>query len=340
MKEPDFVYGIVPAIGEYGFEKQPSCADTSLASRAQKLASSFEWTGLVDSDSVAIAMDPEVPVLVARYTTDPRDPEGRISLLLNVWTMADEFSASDLIDELWPSLKSEVTRQEFLNSSGRRVVGPAGAFVATGFENSWGARSGKSPSSQFQRARPVAKTDWPTDERPSRLFKALAAIMFLLTIGLGVCSYHFYGESTRNNSDSVQYAAERDDLQERLEEAENKIDDQRMEHENQLKKLTAEKSSLKSLVVTKDDEIKRLTQETNQQKKVIESTPEKVDQLEMERLRDFRVAVEERIKSVDEKVREVQEPLDEIKRLLYEKRAGFMDRRKETFKVESKGEND
>ncbi len=292
MREPDFVYGIVPDLGEYGFEVQPSTADTSVVTRVQKLAASVEWTGLVPANSVAIALDPGNPNLVARFATDPRDPDGRISLSLKVWIENDEFVAASLVDELWPKQGMSVSKRQFMESSGRRICGPENSFGASGFEFAWGHQSTKRTiaTSRPQGSRPSA-TKGPRGSNASSIaLKAFATMMTLLCFGLsGLCVY-LYQENDRNNQEAVRYAGQRDTAVDRLKEVQDSFDQQSQEHAKEANSLREKTVSLETEAASKDAVVSRL-------KKVIQSDPDKVDQGELEELRDFRQIVQENVEA-------------------------------------------
>ncbi|PAY16335.1 hypothetical protein CKO51_27160 [Rhodopirellula sp. SM50] len=313
MRDPDFVYGIVPALGEYGFETQPPDVDTRLNARVQELASSFEWTGLVTSDPVAIAIAPASQILVARYTTDPRDPDGRISLSLNVWIAGDESEAFSLIDELWPRQETSVTKQQFLESSGRRVVGPEKSFVATGFDHAWGAQSSKRslPKSRSQITRPVAESDSRHMKSSSPMLKAFAALMTVLCFGLAGYCFYLFKENNRNNDDAVQYAQQRDDAQDQLKAIQDGISERERKYADEKNSLESKIESLNSTREELEAEVTRLT-------RVIASDTDKVDRVELEKLRELRQIVEENIDAS-------QASLDRIKNALPKERTWLSD---------------
>lgn len=307
VKDPDFVYGIVPALGEYGFETQPPDSNIEMIARVQKLASSFEWTGIVPLNSVAIALDPATPVLVARYTTDTSDPNGRLSLLLNVWIADDESAVLSLIDELWPNQKIEVTQQKFLESSGRRIAGPERSFAGTGFKNAWGARSSDTTTSGSRITRPVSRIDRPAKESSSQLLKVFAGLMTLLCIGLAGYCVHLFKENSRNSDDAIQYVAERDEAQENLEAKKAAINSLKEKHTETVKELKREIDSLKKSNARRTEEVTRLERE-------IEKDPKKIDQVAFRKLQHLHQTVAEIIPALQENLDKIKSSLDPKKK--------------------------
>lgn len=149
VRAADYVYGIVPGRGEYGFESQPKHIDPTVLARVESLASSFQWTGLSKNDSVAIAVDCAAPAIVVRFATDPRDPEGRLSFCMQVRIVGYKESTTDIMNEVWPnSIFLPISKEAFLaegekQPSGRIIVGPSESFTAVGFEAAWGQHKAK-----------------------------------------------------------------------------------------------------------------------------------------------------------------------------------------------------
>ena len=147
MRQADYIYGIVPERGEYGFEVMPAQGDPATLARVQTLASSFQWNATTSEDVVAIAVDRSHPPLIARIATDPRDPNGRISICMEVWLTSSTETLEQMIAEVWPgSVRLPNTQEEFLSialqkKSGRIVVGPKESFRAVGFDSSVGVSS-------------------------------------------------------------------------------------------------------------------------------------------------------------------------------------------------------
>lgn len=147
VRQADYIYGIVPERGEYGFEVMPAQGDPATLARVQTLASSFQWNATTSEDVVAIAVDRSHPPLIARIATDPRDPNGRISICMEVWLTSSTETLEQMIAEVWPgSVRLPNTQEEFLSialqkKSGRIVVGPKESFRAVGFDSSVGVSS-------------------------------------------------------------------------------------------------------------------------------------------------------------------------------------------------------
>lgn len=147
MRQADYIYGIVPERGEYGFEVLPAQGDPATLARVQTLASSFQWNATTSEDVVAIAVDRSHPPLIARIATDPRDPNGRISICMEIWITSATQTLEQMIAEVWPgSVRLPSTQEEFLSialqkNSGRIVVGPKASFSAVGFDSSLGVSS-------------------------------------------------------------------------------------------------------------------------------------------------------------------------------------------------------
>ena len=147
MRQADYIYGIVPERGEYGFEVLPAQGDPATLARVQTLASSFQWNATNSEDVVAIAVDRSHPPLIARIATDPRDPNGRISICMEIWITSAAETLEQMIAEVWPgSVRLPNTQEEFLSialqkNSGRIVVGPKASFSAVGFDSSLGVSS-------------------------------------------------------------------------------------------------------------------------------------------------------------------------------------------------------
>lgn len=147
MRQADYIYGIVPERGEYGFEVLPAQGDPATLARVQTLASSFQWNATTSEDVVAIAVDRSHPPLIARIATDPRDPNGRISICMEIWITSAAETLEQMIAEVWPgSVRLPNTQEEFLSialqkNSGRIVVGPKASFSAVGFDSSLGVSS-------------------------------------------------------------------------------------------------------------------------------------------------------------------------------------------------------
>ncbi len=147
MRQADYIYGIVPERGEYGFEVLPAQGDPATLARVQTLASSFQWNATTSEDVVAIAVDRSHPPLIARIATDPRDPNGRISICMEIWITSATETLEQMIAEVWPgSVRLPNTQEDFLSialqkNSGRIVVGPKASFSAVGFDSSLGVSS-------------------------------------------------------------------------------------------------------------------------------------------------------------------------------------------------------
>ncbi len=161
VKSPDYVYRILPDSGEYGFEQQPTTTDGPVLSRVQSLAGSFQWIGKDTSNPIAIAVDRGSPNLIARITTDPSDPDGRLSLQMHIWQCDSDHELAELVAVNWPDEQSlPLNRHEFMKAftgqpKGRYIVGPAGQFIAVDFDQSWVGHTGK-PDPALSRRRNAA----------------------------------------------------------------------------------------------------------------------------------------------------------------------------------------
>ena len=157
MRQADYIYGVVPHRGEYGFEVQPDHRNPAVLKRVQSLTSSFQWNATTNDDVVAIAVDRNVPPLVARIATDPRDPSGRASLCIHVWITSHIEPVNQIVKQVWPeSVSLPIAQVEFVavlerQSSGRIIAGPRDSFVAVGFDQAWGVQAPKPLSSTASR---------------------------------------------------------------------------------------------------------------------------------------------------------------------------------------------
>jgi hypothetical protein len=160
------------------------------------LASNFEWAGSVDPHAVAIACDPGPPILIARYTLDPRDPSGRVSLLLHVWVARLESEASQLFDELWLRSEYSSLKKSFLKADGRRIAGPERSFYAMGFERVWGGQIKRNGFSEDvvdkNRNQVRLRPNMPNGK--SNLWSNISAGLAILCLGLASLAFYLYDQ--------------------------------------------------------------------------------------------------------------------------------------------------
>lgn len=211
VRQADYIYGIVPERGEYGFEVLPAQGDPASLARVQTLASSFQWNATTSEDVVAIAVDRSHPPLIARIATDPRDPNGRISICMEVWITSAAETLEQMIAEVWPgSVRLPNTQEEFLSialekNSGRIVVGPKESFRAIGFDSSVGVSSvvpefANTTGNPKSTVRPNSSTtnraipsQWKSSSLLSsslrNVFSVLLAFALLVAVGFAVLQY-------------------------------------------------------------------------------------------------------------------------------------------------------
>ena len=203
MRQADYVYGIVPERGEYGFEVQPIQGDSALLARIQTLASSFQWNATTSEEVVAIAVDRSHPLLIARIATDPRDPNGRLSICMQVWITTSAETLEQMIAEVWPvSVRLPTTQEEFLSvalqrTSGRIVVGPNKSFSAVGFDSSWGVSRvmpdfPNAVGNPKASARRSSSTTDRASKSPRKSFSLLKVVLTLLALALALLIEDFF----------------------------------------------------------------------------------------------------------------------------------------------------
>jgi hypothetical protein len=315
VRNPDFAFGIVPPYGEYGFETQPAAVDKRVKMRVQDLAASFEWKGPEISEPVAIALDPGTPVLVARYTIDPRDPKQRISLFLQVWTASDQATVESLVGELWPSQEIGITKKQFLESSGRRIAGTDAAFSASGFYRVWGPqlnKVGENTTTVFdeptvdgdnkhenKRTSSEEKTGTNTENRNNTTLWTPLLVSSLALMTLACLGFVFNGQklSTENKQikqDLARIGQKWEDLQKEFNDLKNR---------EQL--LIKESRGLRSEIQEKERAIRSLEESNAILAKEIDSfDPEKADQInknvvKWEELRKFAEKYERNIEELE-----------------------------------------
>lgn len=253
MRAPDFVYGIVPRVGEYGFEVKPTSADQRLVARVRSLASSFEWSGSVGPQAIAIAYDPEPPILVARYGLDPRDPSGRVSLLLHVWVSANALEANQLVDELWKQSNISDSQDAFVKGAGRRITGPDRSFYVTDFDSVLGGQAKKMSSEEVIRqqsrntVRPRSHKSRGTPFSGGKVSAGLA----LLCLGLAGLAFYSYDQQEKTKVMLENVRKERDVAQSALKIAETTIG----KLQDEKGKLDDKVSSLEKGIASKNQEI-------------------------------------------------------------------------------------
>lgn len=201
MRQPAFVYEIVPELGEYGFTRKPDAGDRKLEPRVRSLVASFQWrSDAGPADAVAIAIDADDPVAVARISRDNRDPHGRVSLRLEAWLAENWDAACQIADEIWANAETRmngaefpVSRQSFLQQAeivkdrrqGERriVIGPEGSFSAVQFATSIGAaHSRREESSRQVPQRAIRAAKSPTGVSYAVWCAAIASLACLFAI--------------------------------------------------------------------------------------------------------------------------------------------------------------
>ncbi len=319
VRQADYVYGIVPERGEYGFEVQPDQGDQALLTRVQTLASSFQWNATnatTNEDVVAIAVDRSHPPLIARIGTDPRDPNGRLSICMQVWITSSAEPLEQMIADVWPaSVRLPTTQAEFLSvalqqKSGRIVVGPNNSFSAVGFDSSWGvsrvipdaSHVGGNP--KFT-ARPSSSTTNRVSQSPRKsfsllkMFSTLMAFALLSTVVFAVIQYSEI-EKLRANTRSL--VEDKSEAQRNALELQRQIDEEakaRLQGSIEIEAKTRELTELRS-------ELQRLKSRVGELESVVAASPGKVDQAELLSLRTFKDAVERYINSQGRSLEELK----------------------------------
>ncbi len=300
VKSPDYIYGIVPDSGEYGFEQQPSVTDEPALSRVRSLAGSFQWIGTDVASPVAIIVDRGKPNLIARFTTDPGDPDGRLSLRMQVWTCRTDHEIAELLSGLWPSEQSlPLTRQEFLSAvsgqhDGRWIVGSADQFTAVDFIQNWGGRSGKPHPTSTRRltaaSRNVKQQQTVKSSSRSRSSSKFVAFLMTLVAMLGIAAaVKFYWDyemastaATQANNDFARAEKDLADLKTQLSSANETIQQKQIEMQRQRRKLEAAQI-----------EITRQASEVQRLQGIVNGERELIDQKEIVDLRRLEAAVKQ-----------------------------------------------
>lgn len=303
VREADYIYGVVPARGEYGFERKPAKDDPAVRSRVQSITSSFQWSAAASNDAEAIAVDRTDPPLVVRIITDPRDPAGRRSVCMHIWVASESESIATMIAELWPrNVALPISQDEFLlwterETSGRVVVGPGNSFTAVGFDQSWGihttTHNQASRSSSGLTVRESTTISSRNLHNSKGWFKrsikgAILAPLLLVPTAIAVMQYwevERLEEDKKKLAEVKTEAAEANALLTRQLEKVDKENQQYKDEVNrqarELVKLQSERERLKSRIAELDS--------------VVGANSAKVDQAELLALRSFKAAVEEYI---------------------------------------------
>lgn len=317
MRQADYVYGIVPERGEYGFEVQPDKGDPALLARVQTLASSFQWNATTSDDVVAIAVDRSNPPLIARIATDPRDPNGRLSICMQVWITSSSEPLEQMVAEVWPvSLRLPTTQEEFLSvalqqTSGRFVVGPNESFSSVGFDSSWGVSRVMPDSSNVagnpkSTARPSSSTTNRTSQSLRRSFSLLKVFSTLLAFALlitVVFAAFQYSEIEKMRASARSLVEDKNDAQRNAIELKRQIGDEvkaRQQRSIEIEAKTRELTELRS-------ELQRLKYRVGELESVVAASPGKVDQAELLSLRTFQDAVERYINSQGRSLQELKD---------------------------------
>lgn len=328
VRQADYIYGVVPERGEYGFESKPADDDPAVLSRMQSIASSFQWSATAINDAQAIAVDRNHPPLVVRIVTDPRDPDGRRSLCMHIWITSETEPVSSMIAELWPHrVALPISQDEFLLSaaretSGRIVVGPNDSFTAVGFDQSWGTRATAHHPATRSASRSPARANGSTSarnlndrKRSPLMLKALitlTAIALLATAGFAVAQYweverlQLKVNELAHDTENVAKASEL--IEQQLKEAENANHKKTIEIETRTRELVQLRT-----------EAQRMKNRIAELDSVVAANPQKVDQAELLALRSFKAAVEKHIDSQSRSLKEladaVPKPVSKIEEL-------------------------
>ncbi len=206
VRQPDYVYGIVPARGEYGFEIQPEHDIPHVLARVQSLTSSFQWNSADNREVAAIAVDQAQPPLVARFAIDTGDPARRLSLCMDVWIVSEKESVESILDALWPSsVILPVTRSEFIHQLGsdsglRLIVGPRDTFTAVAFDRTWGGAESRSQHTTAKRsaARSTSKSVKPP---PTLWITLLGCLLIAFAAASGFAVYQSWEIERLRTSD-------------------------------------------------------------------------------------------------------------------------------------------
>jgi len=322
VRQADYIYGIVPERGEYGFEVLPAQGDPASLARVQTLASSFQWNATTSEDVVAIAVDRSHPPLIARITTDPRDPNGRISICMEVWITSAAETLEQIIAEVWPgSVRLPNTQEEFLSiahqkNSGRIVVGPKESFRAVGFDSSVGVSSVMHDFANITgNPKPTVRQNASTTNRaiPSQwksssllssslrnVFSVLLAFALLVAVGFAVLQYLEIKKMRANTTSLVQ---DKKDAQRNAIDLKRQVDDEVKASQQRAMEIEAKARELTEL----RSERQRLKYRVSELESVVEASPGKVDQAELLSLRTFKDTVERYIQSQGSLLQELKD---------------------------------
>ena len=327
MRQADYIYGIVPERGEYGFEVQPAQGDLATLARVQTLASSFQWNATTSEDVVAIAVDRGHPPLIARIATDPRDPNGRISICMEVWITSSAETLEQMIAEVWPrSVRLPNTQEEFLSialqkNSGRIIVGPNESFRAVGFDSSVGVSSvmpdfanitGNPKSNVRQNSSSTNRATQSQRKSYSllsssllKMFSILLAFALLVTVGFTVLQY-LEIEKMRANTTSL--IKDREDAQRNAIDLKRQVDDELKASQQRTIEIEAKTRELTEL----RSELQRLMYRVSELESVVAANPGKVDQAELLSLRTFKDTVERYIDSQGVLLQELKDAVSQL----------------------------
>jgi len=327
VRQADYIYGIVPERGEYGFEVQPAQGDLATLARVQTLASSFQWNATTSEDVVAIAVDRGHPPLIARIATDPRDPNGRISICMEVWITSSAETLEQMIAEVWPrSVRLPNTQEEFLSialqkNSGRIIVGPNESFRAVGFDSSVGVSSvmpdfanitGNPKSNVRQNSSSTNRATQSQRKSYSllsssllKMFSILLAFALLVTVGFTVLQY-LEIEKMRANTTSL--IKDREDAQRNAIDLKRQVDDELKASQQRTIEIEAKTRELTEL----RSELQRLMYRVSELESVVAANPGKVDQAELLSLRTFKDTVERYIDSQGVLLQELKDAVSQL----------------------------
>jgi len=325
--QADYIYGIVPERGEYGFEVLPAQGDPAILARVQTLASSFQWNATTSEDVVAIAVDRGHPPLIARIATDPRDPNGRISICMEVWITSSAETLEQMIAEVWPrSVRLPNTQEEFLSialqkNSGRIIVGPNESFRAVGFDSSVGVSSVmpdfanitsnpksnvRQNSSSTNRATQSQRKSYSLlSSSLLKMFSILLAFALLVTVGFTVLQY-LEIEKMRANTTSL--IKDREDAQRNAIDLKRQVDDELKASQQRTIEIEAKTRELTEL----RSELQRLMYRVSELESVVAANPGKVDQAELLSLRTFKDTVEKYIDSQGVLLQELKDTVSQL----------------------------
>ncbi|MCY2978829.1 MAG: DUF4200 domain-containing protein [Planctomycetota bacterium] len=333
MRQADYIYGIVPERGEYGFEVQPAQGDPAILARVQTLASSFQWNATTNEDVVAIAVDRSHPPLIARIATDPRDPNGRISICMEVWLTSSAETLEQMIAEVWPgSVRLPNTQEEFLSialqkNSGRIVVGPKESFSAVGFDSSVGVSSvmpdfanitGNPKSTVRQNSSSANRATQSQRKSSSQLSSSLLQVLsillafaLLVVVGFTVLQY---SEIEKLRASTTRLVQDKEDSQRNAIDLKRQVDDEVKASQQRTIEIEAKARELTAL----RSERQRLKDRVSELESVVAASPGKVDQAELLSLRTFKDTVERYIKSQGSLLQELKDAVPKSPTILEE----------------------